>query len=90
MTIADLINRIITGILNPALTLLFGIAFIMFIYGVVVYVIGSHGDQTKLKQGKMAIIWGIVGMAIMFSAWGLVRIVCDFFRTCAPFGFSFF
>lgn len=86
MTIADLINRIIAGILNPALTLLFAIAFIAFIYGVVTYVIGAQGDQTKLKQGKTAIVWGILGMAIMFSAWGLVRIVCDFFGTCVPFG----
>lgn len=77
--IQDLINKITLGLLNPIIKLLFAIATVMFIWGVVNYVIGSQGDDTKLKKGKQTIIWGLVGMFVMASAFGIVNLLCDFF-----------
>lgn len=82
MTIGDLINKIITVVLTPAITLLFSLATVLFLWGVINYVIGSQGNQTKLEQGKKVMVWGIIGMAIMVSAWGIVGILCRFFGTC--------
>src|SRR3989338_4327314 len=40
-------------------------------------------NQAKLDKGKKIMFWGIIGMFIMASAWGIVRILCNFFETCS-------
>jgi len=80
--IQGLLKKIETGILNPLISLLFVLATVVFLWGIIQYVIGSQGDEKKLQQGKQAMIWGIVGLFIMASAWGIVRLLCDFFTSC--------
>jgi hypothetical protein len=58
--------------------LLFGFAMVLFIWGVVQYVIGTD-DEAKKKKGKMFMIWGIVALVVMTSVWGLVRILGNTF-----------
>lgn len=82
MTVADLLTRITKEVLNPLITLLFAVATMMFAWGVVQYVLGSQGSDQKVQQAKNAIKWGIIGMFIMASAWGVVSILCKFFGTC--------
>lgn len=81
-TIADFVRKIETGILNPLINLLFVLATLIFLWGIVQYVIGSQGDEKKLAQGKQLMIWGVIGMFIMASAWGIVNLLCGFFGTC--------
>lgn len=77
-----LINKIQNAVLNPIINLLFALATVVFLWGIIQYVIGSQGDTAKLEKGKQVMIWGIIGMAIMASAWGIVKILCQFFGTC--------
>lgn len=79
MTIYHLINKITQEILNPVILLLFVLATILFVWGIIQYIIGSQGDTGKLKQGRDVILWGIIGMFIMASAWGFVAILQNFF-----------
>lgn len=83
MTITSLVEKITTGILTPVINLLFVLATVIFLWGVIQYVLGSQGDQKKLDQGKQVMIWGIIGMFVMVSAWGIVKILCQFFGTCS-------
>ncbi len=78
-TVSELLERITTEILNPLITVLFGVALLAFVWGVIMYVIGSQGDDAKLKLGKKVMLWGIIGLFIMASAWGIVGLFCDFF-----------
>ena len=82
MTVEGLIVRITKEILNPLIVLLFAVATLMFAWGIIQYVLGSQGSDQKVEQGKKAMMWGIIGMFIMASAWGFVKILCDFFETC--------
>ncbi len=69
-----LMGRIYTVILNPIIALLFGLAFAYLIWGVVKYV--SQSDQEAMREeGRRAIIWGIIGMFVMFSVFGILRLV---------------
>ena len=70
----QLISKI-EGLLNSVISLLFVLATVYFLWGVVNYVVGAGGDIKKLEQGKQHMLWGIVGMAIMLSAWGIVRAI---------------
>ena len=81
MTVTGLINKITQEIFNPLIILLFALATVLFAWGVVQYIIGSQGNETKVAQGKRIMVWGIIGMFIMASAWGIVYLLCDFFTT---------
>jgi len=68
----------IQGTLNIIIGLLFVLVTLYFIWGIVQYV-GAGGDEEKLKKGRQHMIWGIIGMAIMAAAWGIVNILINYF-----------
>jgi hypothetical protein len=67
------------GILNRVVPLLIALAVVYFIWQVFAYTIA--GDEEKKKEAKTHIIWGIVGIFIMVSVWGLVAILQSTFGT---------
>ena len=58
--------------------LIFAIAIVVFVWGVVQYVI-NDSEEAK-KKGKDFIIWGIIGLTVMISVWGLIQIVGNTFN----------
>ena len=72
----NLINPIIKNIVYPVIGLLFGLAVLLFVYGVFQMIF--WGEDAKAREnGKATIIWGTVGMAIMVSAWGLIYFISN-------------
>jgi hypothetical protein len=67
------------GILNRVVPLLIALAVVFFIYQVFRYTIATN-EETK-KAAKTDMIWGIVGIFIMVSVWGLVAILQSTFGT---------
>ncbi len=74
LTIGPFLDRILTYIVNPLVVLLVAVSAIYFIYGVFMFMSSDYADKTR-KEAQDAIIWGIVGMVVMFSVFGLVRFV---------------
>lgn len=74
MSVPVLIAKISKFILNPIITLGFVIATIVFFYGIVQF-IWSAEDDAKRKQGKDAMVWGIIGLVVMFSVYGIIHFV---------------
>jgi len=72
-TLNDFITKI-RGTLNLVIGVLFALVTVYFIWGVIQYV-EAGGDEQKLTQGKRHMVWGIIGMAIMGAAWGIVSII---------------
>jgi hypothetical protein len=58
--------------------LFIAIAVVWFIWEVFQYTIA--GDEEKKKDAKTKIIWGIVGIFVMVSVWGLVNILQSTFN----------
>lgn len=48
---------------------------VVFLWGVLRYWIAKGGDADAVKEGRDFIIAGIIGIVVMFSVWGLVRIL---------------
>ena len=66
---------------NVIIYLLIALGFIYIIWNIVQYFIkGKEGDESRHEAG-MHIFWGIVGLAIIFSIWGLVNILIQTFGT---------
>jgi len=59
---------------NYVIPVLFAIALVVFLWGVVQY-ITAGGDEEKRKSGKQTMIWGIVGLFVMVAVWGLVNLL---------------
>ena len=70
-TLADYGICLITKGLIP---IIFTIALVMFVWGVVNYFILNAGEEAKRNKGKQFIIWGIIAFVVITSVWGLVRI----------------
>lgn len=68
------ISAISDQILNPLITLLFAIALIVFVWGLVRF-IAKGGDEEVRTTAKRHILYGLLGMFIMFSAFSLVRLI---------------
>lgn len=57
---------------------MFGLAFLYSFYGIVRFLSLEAGDKDR-DEARNAIMWGIVGMVIMFSVYGLIRFVLGTF-----------
>lgn len=71
------ITCILSGYFIP---LIFALAIVMFLWGVVQFVIMGQEDETKRTQGKQLMIWGIIAITVMITVWGLVRVLASTFN----------
>jgi hypothetical protein len=70
----------ITKIINDSIIpLIFALATVMFVWGVVNFFIINANEEAKRAQGKQFMIWGIVALAVMLSVWGLAQILGNTF-----------
>ena len=76
-TVGGLINRV-AQILNNLAPLIIGLAILVILWGIFQY-ISKAGEEEKRAEGRMFIIYGIVGVFIMVSIWGLVNILDNTF-----------
>lgn len=76
----DLIKRL-TYIGDWIIYLLMAAAFIYIVWNVVMYMIRLREGDEKRKEASTHVIWGIIGLAIILSVWGLVNIILGTFRT---------
>ena len=72
----SLVSSITDEILKPLIPLIIGLAVVVFLWGVLRFIMAA-GDQKKREEGRNFIIWGLIGITIMFSIWGLVKILTD-------------
>ena len=71
-------QRVVNYIIDPALLVIFALGFLLFIYGLVEFLwnLNEGGDN---KAGKQHMVWGIVGMLIMVSVYGILGLIDNTF-----------
>ena len=68
-----------TCIINQSvIPLLFALAMVVFIWGVIQYVVNGSNEAER-KKGREFMIWGLVAIAVMSSIWGIVKILTGTF-----------
>ena len=67
------LDKVVAQIINPIILLLAACAFVVFLWGVFEFV-AHAGDETKRSEGKKAIMWGLIGLVIIFGAYGIINI----------------
>ena len=76
------VQKVVVAIVNPLILLMAAGAFVVFLWGVFEF-IRNAGDATKREEGQQAILWGIVGLVIIFGAYGLINLALGTFGLSA-------
>lgn len=72
----DTIPKVIDFIgnfLNRLAPFIIALTLLVFIYGLFRMILGG-GEQAK-KEGRQIIVFGVVGLFVMVSVWGLVNVI---------------
>ena len=70
----ELMVKINDAILNPIIYLFFAIALLLFLWGVVEFIMNSENADKK-AEGAQHILWGVIGLAIMLSVLGIIQVI---------------
>ena len=62
------------NLLNKVIPLLIGLAVIAFLFGVLRFVFNADKED-KRAEGRNFMIYGLIGIVVMVSVWGLVNFV---------------
>jgi hypothetical protein len=74
--ISALVGKIMSFIVIPLIEALFVFTFCMFVWGVFKMI--QNGDDSEARlDGRRHMIWSVIGMFIMISAYGIVRLIAN-------------
>lgn len=72
MSFADFTAKIVTLVDSAVIPLIYALAFIGFLIGMVRFLF--MGGEEGRKKGKEFMLWSIIAFVVMFGVWGFVRI----------------
>lgn len=72
------LGEAIQYVMNLAFPILLGIAVIVIIWGVFQMILNA-GDEEARKAGRTKLLWGVIGVFLMLSVWGLINILVNSF-----------
>ena len=77
----EILYSIKIRILGPLVALMAIVALIVFAWGIIEWIYGADNDE-KVAQGKRHVVYGIIGLSIMFGVWALLNTICIFIGAC--------
>lgn len=73
--LSEFVNNFI-AVLNVVIPFAMFFGFFGFLVGVLKYV-GAGGDEERLGKAKQLIVYGLIGLLVMFSFWGLAKLLAN-------------
>ena len=71
-----LLDRINQYIVNPAIGGLIAVALVVFLWGMVELFLAKDNAE-RVQRGKAHMVLGVIGLAIMVSVFGIMRVICN-------------
>ena len=70
-------GNVLIYLFNPLLQFATVIAFLYFLYGVFKYILAmsSGGTNDEINNGKRNLLWGMIGLFIIFSINGILMLI---------------
>lgn len=69
--------RVILGrVIKGFLSIVGSIALLMFVYGGVLW-LTSAGNSERIKKGKDILVWAVLGLGIIFSAYAITNAIIN-------------
>lgn len=79
----SLVAKLESAILFPLMTLLSAAAFLIFLWGAYQFVLGAE-DGSAREEGRRHMLYGIIGLLIIISAYGILKIAAGTFGVPVP------
>ncbi|MDE2399913.1 MAG: hypothetical protein KGL67_02820 [Patescibacteria group bacterium] len=75
-SVDDFIHKVDASIINPLIYLLFALAILFFLYGVLEFLLNQENEEKK-TTGKSHMVWGIIGITIMLGVWAIMGLILN-------------
>ena len=79
----DIIYKINQFIVNPIIYLMIGVSVVVFLWGIVEFIAKFDNEDVK-ERGKRNMLWGLIGMFIMFGVFGIIKLILGTFALPIP------
>lgn len=76
-------GKIVESIIDPLVLLIFSAGIFLFTWGLVVFLTNLESSEARQK-GVQHMIWGILGVFIMATVFGVINIITDTFGLSIP------
>jgi len=76
MPIQNFVTSLNNEIINPIILVLSSLAVIIFVFGMAKFVLQSDDEEGR-KKGKDLMIWGTLGLFVIFSVFGILALLKD-------------
>lgn len=83
----DIVTRFRVFIIDPAILIVFALGFFLFVWGLVEF-LWKLNEGGENDEGKKHMVWGIAGMLIMISVYGIIALLDNTFGLNALSGNS--
>ena len=74
------IVRILTNLLNATVPALFSLALLLFFWGIAKFMLNASDEKAR-TEGRDTIFYGIIALFVIFSLWGILRLLENTFLT---------
>ena len=80
-TFKDFANQFV-AIIKGFINVLFVSLGVGLAYGVLLFFINADNEK-KREEIKGYLLWGVIGISVVFGLWGFIQIFCDTLGWCA-------
>lgn len=80
----EVLQKIMTEVFSPLYELAVGIAFVYFMYGAFRYIVDMNNPEKK-NFGRSHLLWGLVGLFIILSVGGILKLFDSIFGSMFTF-----
>lgn len=74
----QLFQKFVEIVINPAIAVIFALGFLFFLFGIVEFLWNLQKGGPK-EAGKRHMIWGVIGITIMVSVYGILNLLMGTF-----------
>jgi hypothetical protein len=79
--IDTIICKIGSYILDPLIALLMTLGLLIFLWGMIQFLLNQRtGEEAKIADGKRHMIWGVIGLLVMVSVYGIMGLIARTFN----------
>lgn len=72
-TFAEFVDDVTGGLAKTIVKFIFSLAVMLFLWGIVQYTLNPTTEGKD--KGRMFLLWGIIALTVMFSVYGLIRVL---------------
>ncbi len=76
ISFAGIVSNIIHFFNGSVIPLIYALAVVFFFIGIVRYFFIEGGEEGQTK-GRQFVLYGLIGLVVLFSVWGLVNILLN-------------